>query len=180
MVHCPANSSRRGPHQVKASHILDAGINVVLGTDNMTEDLFQAMTIGSVVHRGAYGGGVTPTPQMTLDSITCNAARALGRETELGSVEAGKLADLTILDSYRAHLRPVINLVSNLVHYGHPGAVSHVMVGGDFLMRDGEVLSMNAGDTVALAQEATVTSWQRLHEISPDIVVPADLLASAR
>lgn len=180
MVHCPANSSRRGPHRVKADRILEAGINVVLGTDNMTEDLFQAMTIGSVVHRGAYGGGVTPTPQRTLDSITCNAARALGRDDDLGSVEAGKLADLTVLDLDRAHLRPVINLVSNLVHYGHPGAVSDVMVGGQFVMRNGEVQTVDAGDVVAQAQEATVTSWRRLHEISPDIVVPADLLASAR
>ena len=179
MVHCPANSSRRGPHQVKMGSIQDRGINVVLGTDNMTEDLFQAMTIGSIVHRGAHGGGIDPTPQMTLDSVTCNAARALGREADLGSIEAGKLADLTLLDLDRAHLRPVVNLVSNLVHYGHPGAVTAVMVGGEFLMRDGRVLSMNESDAIAEAQEATVASWRRLHEISPDIVVPRDLLSRA-
>jgi len=47
-------------------------------------------------------------------------------------------------------------------------------------MRDAQVLSMNETDTLAEAQEATVASWRRLHEISPDIVVPQDLLASAR
>lgn len=177
MVHCPANSSRRGPHRVRAGRILDAGVNVVLGTDNMTEDLFQAMTIGSIVHRGGHGGGVDPTPQMTLDTVTRNAARALGREHDLGSVEPGKKADLLLVDSNRAHLRPVVNLVSNLVHYGHPGCVDAVMVDGEFLLRDGAVLSMDEDDVIGAAQEATVAAWRRLHEMSPDITVPADLLA---
>ena len=46
MAHCPANSSRRGPHRVLAGRILDAGVNIAFGTDNMTEDMFQAMKIG--------------------------------------------------------------------------------------------------------------------------------------
>ena len=37
MAHCPANSYRRGPHQVLAGRILDAGVNIAFGTDNMTE-----------------------------------------------------------------------------------------------------------------------------------------------
>ena len=43
MAHCPANSSRRGPHRVPIGRILEAGANVALGTDNMTEDMFQAI-----------------------------------------------------------------------------------------------------------------------------------------
>ena len=66
MAHCPANSSRRGPHRVLIGRILDAGVNIAFGTDNMTEDMFQAMKIGSIIHRGRAGGandggGVDPS-----------------------------------------------------------------------------------------------------------------------
>ena len=180
MAHCPANSSRRGPHQVLAGRILDAGVNIAFGTDNMTEDMFQAMKIGSIIHRGGAGGrneggGVEPAPEHALRAATVHGARALGREGDLGTLTPGKLADLVVLDLDQAHLRPIINLVSSLVHYGHPGCVDSVMVEGRFLMRDGEVTCMNVRDTLDTAQEATVAAWHRLHETSGDIELPHSL-----
>ena len=180
MAHCPANSSRRGPHRVLAGRILDAGVNIAFGTDNMTEDMFQAMKIGSIIHRGGAGGkneggGADPAPEHALRAATAHGARALGREGDLGTLTPGKLADLVVLDLDQAHLRPMINLVSSLVHYGHPGCVESVMVGGRFLMRDGKVTCMNVQDTLDAAQVATVAAWHRLHEASGDIALPASL-----
>ena len=180
MAHCPANSSRCGPHRVLAGRILDAGVNIAFGTDNMTEDMFQAMKIGSIIHRGGAGGaneggGVEPSPEHALRAATLHGAKALGREGDLGTLTPGKLADLVILDLDQAHLRPIINLVSSLVHYGHPGCVDSVMVEGRFLMRDGEVTCMNVPDTLDAAQEATVAAWHRLHETSGDIELPFSL-----
>ena len=180
MAHCPANSSRRGPHPVRAGRILDAGINIVLGTDNMTEDMFHAMKIGTIIHRGGLrgkdrDGRLAPSPQATLDAATRNGATALGRSADLGSLEAGKKADLTILDLNRAHLRPIIDLTSSIVHYGHPGAVESVMVDGRFLMRAGKVLCMDEDAVIAEAQEATVAAWRRLNETSGDIELPPSL-----
>ena len=180
MAHCPANSSRCGPHRVLAGRILDAGVNIAFGTDNMTEDMFQAMKIGSIIHRGGAGGaneggGVEPSPEHALRAATLHGAKALGREGDLGTLTPGKLADLVILDLDQAHLRPIINLVSSLVHYGHPGCVDSVMVEGRFLMRDGEVTCMNVRDTLDAAQEATVAAWHRLHETSGDIELPSSL-----
>ena len=111
-----------------------------------------------------------------LDAATVNGARALGREADLGSIELGKKADLMILDLDSAPLRPIINLTSNVVHYGHPGAVEAVMVDGEFVMRDGRVLTMDERETVRAAQAATVSAWRRLHEVSPDIQLPPGLL----
>ena len=104
-----------------------------------------------------------------------NAARALGRDADLGSLEAGKKADLIILDLNQAHLRPVINLVSNIVHYANPSAVDAVMVGGRFLMQGGRVLTMDEDAVIAEAQEATVAAWHRLRERSGDIELPPNL-----
>ena len=179
MAHCPANSSRLGPHQVRIGRILDAGVNVVLGTDNMTEDMFHALKIGSIVHRRRHGGrpvdGVDPQPEAMLDTVTRNAARALGQAGELGSVEAGRKADLVILDLNRAHLRPVLNPVSNIVHYGHPGAVESVMVDGRFVMLDRAILTMDESAVIEDAQKAAVAAWQRLHARSGDIALPRGL-----
>ena len=102
--------------------------------------------------------------------------RFRGRKDDLGSLEVGKKADLTIIDLNNASLRPVINLVSNIVHYGNPGIVSSVMVDGRFLMREGEVLTMDEESVIAEAQEATVASWHRLGETSSDIELPPSLI----
>lgn len=172
-AHCPANSSRRGPHRVLANRIIDAGVNVALGTDNMTEDMFQAMKIGSIVHRGSCGGGVRPQPQALLDGVTRNGALALGEPERLGSIEPGKLADLTILNLDHVSLRPVFNLVSNIVHYGQPEAVDAVMVAGRFLMRDRKVLSMDEPAVLREAQATAESAWRRLLDQMPDLPAPA-------
>jgi 5-methylthioadenosine/S-adenosylhomocysteine deaminase len=153
MAHCPANSSRRGPHKARLDLIRDACVNIAFGTDNMTEDLFQTMHVGSIVYRGSYGNGVAPQPQEVLDGITVNGAKALGRD-DLGTIKAGAKADLTILDLSTPALRPVISLVSNIVHYGHPGAVDGVMVDGRFLMRDRQVLAFDERRVLADAEAA--------------------------
>ncbi|RPJ37471.1 MAG: hypothetical protein EHM27_13105 [Deltaproteobacteria bacterium] len=173
MTHCPANSSRRGPHQALFKNILENGINIALGTDNMTEDVFHALKIGLILYRGSFGQGVNPNPQLLLDAITRHGAFALARQDDLGSIEPGKRADLTVIDLNRAHLRPILNLISNLVHYGHPGAVESVMVDGKFVMLEGKVLTMNEADTIRNAQEAAESAWRRLQESSPDIPMPS-------
>ena len=173
MAHCPANSSRRGPHRALFKNILGSNINIALGTDNMTEDIFHALKIGLILYRGSLGGGVKPSPQLLLDAVTRHGALALARQDDLGSIEVGKRADLTILNLNRAHLRPILNLTSNLVHYGHPGAVESVMVDGEFVMFEGKVLTMDEDEVIKTAQEAAESAWRRLQESSPDIPMPS-------
>ncbi|MDX6751193.1 amidohydrolase family protein [Geminicoccaceae bacterium 1502E] len=175
MAHCPASSSRRGPHKVRADRIIERGINIALGTDNMSEDMFQAMRLGIIVHRGAFGGGVRPQPQALLDGATRNAAQSVGRLAELGSIEQGKLADLTIIDLNDPSLRPIINLPSNLVHCGTPACIESVMVAGEFIMREGRVLTMDQAEVVGDAQRAAESAWRRLLDQAPDLPRPAGM-----
>jgi 5-methylthioadenosine/S-adenosylhomocysteine deaminase len=175
MAHCPANSSSRGPHAAPVAKILDAGVNVALGTDNMTENMFHAMKIGSIIHRGSYGGGAKPQPQALLDAATRNGALSLGAQDEIGSIEAGKKADLAIINLEDPCMVPRINLVSNLVHYGHQGMVDSMMVDGEFLMREGTVLCLDEKEVVRNAQAATANAWRRLHQKNPDLPLPDHL-----
>lgn len=169
MAHCPANSSRLGPHEVKVGHAMRHGVNIAFGTDNMTEDMFKAMQFGIVVHRGSAGRGPEPKPQDILNCATRNGASALGRLDDLGSVEAGKLADLTLLSLAHARMRPLNNIVSNLVHYGDPGVVDSVMVEGELIMYEGRVLVMNEHDVLEEAEQAAAQAWGRLHASNPNL-----------
>ena len=175
MAHCPANSSRRGPHRVRVDRIQDRGINIAFGTDNMTEDMFHAMKIGLIVHRGSYGLGVRPTPQDMLDAVTRNGALALDRLDSLGTVEPGKKADLTIIDLNQPALRPTTNLVSNIVHYGHPGIVDSVIADGEFLMRERKILTIDEASVLREAQAVTECVWSRMLAQNPDLAAPASL-----
>lgn len=176
MAHCPPNSSRRGPHTAPLGLIRDAGVNIALGTDNMTEDMFQTLKIGLILHRGGRGraveGGVDPQPQAMLDGITRNGARSVGASDLIGTIEVGKKADLTILDLNTPSLRPIINLVSAVVHYGHPGTVHSVMVDGEFLMKDRKVLALDEDALMQEAQAVTQRVWTRMIEKNPDIPPP--------
>lgn len=176
MAHCPAISSRRGPHVAPVGLIRDAGVNIAVGTDNMTEDMFQALKFGLVLYRGGRGrekeGGVDPQPQAMLDTVTRNGARSVGAEAEIGSIEPGKKADLTFLDLNTPVMRPLIRIASNIVHYGHPGLVHSVIADGAFLMRERKVLTI---DEPALLQEAQAVArrvWDGMLTKNPDIPPP--------
>jgi 5-methylthioadenosine/S-adenosylhomocysteine deaminase len=176
MVHCPANSSRRGPHVALVGLIRDAGVNIAIGTDNVTEDMFHALKIGLILHRAGRGraleGGVDPQPQALLDGITRNAARSVGALDEIGTIEVGKKADLTLLDLNMPSMRPIIRLASNIVHYGHPGIVHSVITDGEFLMRDRKVVALDEPALLQEAQEVTQRVWQRMMAKNPDIPPP--------
>ncbi len=176
MAHTPSSISRRGLHKALIGPIRDAGVRICFGTDNMSEDMFQTMAIGSMLHRTGRGrdreGGVTPSPQQVLDMVTRNAADSVGALAEIGSIEPGKRADLTFLDMNTPAMRPAIRPLSNIVHYGHPGVVHSVMVDGNFLMRDRKVLTIDEPALLDEAQIVTKRVWDRLVAANPDIARP--------
>jgi 5-methylthioadenosine/S-adenosylhomocysteine deaminase len=129
------------------------------------------------VHRTGRGrdkeGGTSPSGQDVLDMITLNAARSVGAEAEIGAIKPGMKADLTIIDLNAPAMRPIIRLVSNIVHYGHPGLAHSVIVDGEFVMRDRKVLTMDEEALLAEAQIVTRRVWERMIDANPDIAPPA-------
>ena len=67
-------------------------------------------------------------------------------DDELGSLEVGKKADITILDTRRPEWQPIHNPISNLVYCAHGGCADTVVVDGRVLMRGGKVLTLNEND----------------------------------
>lgn len=180
MVHCPASSSRRSLHRAPLGWIRDAGVQITLGTDNMSEDMFHTMAFGAILHRHGWGNDEptpgTPEPQQVLDMVTRNAAASVGAADRIGQIRPGFRADLTVLNLNAPALRPIIRLVSNIVHYGHPGTVDAVIVDGEWLLRDGRVLSIDEDALLAEAQAVTRTVWERMIGDAPDIAPPPGML----
>lgn len=175
MAHCPASISRRRMHPALIGTIRDAGVRVVLGTDNMSADIFPTLAVGAMLHRTGRGreteGGVVPTPQDLLDMVTRGAADSVGAP-DLGRIEAGMRADLTLIDMDQAAMRPAIRPLSNIVHYGHPGVVHSTMVDGTWLMQDRRLTTIDEPALLREAQAVTRRVWDRLVVANPDLARP--------
>jgi 5-methylthioadenosine/S-adenosylhomocysteine deaminase len=92
-------------------------------------------------------------PERCLDYATINAARALGLDAEIGSLEAGKRADIAIFDLRTAHAMPANNPISSLV-YSARGTDAHtVLVDGETVVRDRKLVRRQSLDDIFAAAE---------------------------
>ena len=154
-----------------------AGCNIALGTDNNTNDVFEVMRIALVterIRRNADGDevpGLQPQPEDMLADATQGGARAVQQEELLGTLEVGKQADLLVIDTLRAHLVPTGRILSAVVHSGHPGDIESVMVGGQFVMRDRTVLTMDEESIIREADAVGRRIWSQVLEAGP-LTVP--------
>ena len=144
------------------------GCNIGMGSDNMAEDMVEVMRTGLFMERVRREDGRQPTPEQAMRWATVNGYRAMGIP-DGGSLEQGYKADLIMIDFRRAHLVPRLRVVSTFVHQGQGRDVTDVMVDGQWLMRDGTVLTMDEEATVAEAQLVSESAWARLFVRRPDL-----------
>src|SRR3546814_11986790 len=104
--------------------------------------MVEVMRTGLFMERVRRQDGCGPTPEQVLRWATRNGYRALGIP-DGGWLAPGNLADLMVVDLRRAHLVPVLRVVSDFVHQGQARDVVSVMVDGAWNMRDGKVLTMD-------------------------------------
>ncbi len=140
LVHCPASNMKLGNGILRLRRVFEKGINVCLGTDsvstNNSMDMFREMRVASLLQKAINQDASAMTAQEALDMATINGAEAMG--VEAGSVEEGKLADLLVLDP-KIDLLPLKNVKSNLVYAATGCNVLHSIVGGEVVLRDGEL-----------------------------------------
>jgi 5-methylthioadenosine/S-adenosylhomocysteine deaminase len=84
----------------------------------------------------------------TLEMLTINAAKALGKDDLLGSVEAGKLADLCAIRLDTLQTTPMYDVISHLIYAASSQQVSHVWVGGRMLLQDKQFLHIDTEDII--------------------------------
>jgi 5-methylthioadenosine/S-adenosylhomocysteine deaminase len=142
-----------------------------MGTDNMAEDMVEAMRTGLFMERVRRQDGRHPTPEEALRWATRNGYKAMG-VADGGWLAEGKLADLIMIRTERPHLTPFLRPVSTFVHQGQANDVSDVRVDGAWVMRDGTVLTMDEPAIIREAEEISSQAWSRLFSERPDIEIP--------
>ncbi|MEM7724094.1 MAG: amidohydrolase family protein [Pseudomonadota bacterium] len=139
-----------------------AGMNLALSTDNMHADMVELMRWALATGR-LQEGKITEDwqPATVFEAATIGGARALGLDTEIGSIEVGKRADLVLFDFRRPHLRPLTNVLGTLVHTGQGRDVETVIVGGEVVVTGGEPVRVNKMAVLEAAETAAAALWER-------------------
>ena len=148
---------------------------IALGSDNMAEDMVEVMRTALFMERVARQDGLHIQPEDALAWATRHGARALRLEDKIGSLEVGKKADLFLVNTRRPNLVPTLRIVSAFVHNGQAADIESVMVNGNWLLRDGKVLTMDEADIVERAQEIGLRVWHELIARYPDVPFPVRL-----
>ena len=127
--------------------MLEEGISVCIGTDgaasNNSLNLFREMSIEALIHKGLNKDAIAVSAEDVLKMATLGGAKALGREKDLGRIEEGFKADLTLLDLRTPQLTPSNNLISALIYSCSGNEVDTVIVNGKILMEKKEVKTID-------------------------------------
>ena len=144
-VHNPVSNLKLGSGVARVPKMLQAGVNVALGTDgvssNNSADLFEEIKLAAMLHKGVSRDPMAVTAHQALEMATVNAARALGRNT--GVVAPGKVADLILVDFNRPNLIPCHDVEENLVFAARGGDVSMNMARGKIIYEKGEFFTLD-------------------------------------
>jgi 5-methylthioadenosine/S-adenosylhomocysteine deaminase len=155
VAHCPTSNMKLASGIAPTQALLQAGVAVGLGSDgaasNNRLDLFQEMRHASLLAKVSTRDATALPAHRVLQMATLNGARALGMESRIGSLEAGKAADLCAVSLASLESRPCYDPVSHLVYVAGREHVSHVWVAGTPRVFDGNVLRMYNTDLSALA-----------------------------
>ncbi len=145
--------------------LLDAGVTVLLGSDGAAPDrgydLFRHMFQCMHYHRTYFHDPSYLPAGKVLEMVTIDAARGLGMENEIGSLEAGKKADIILVDMYKPHLFPLQMAPYRLAHYASGADVDTVMVDGKILMENRRVGHIDESEVLDQAQAAIETALHR-------------------
>ncbi len=147
VIHNPESNMKLASGVAPIPELLARGIPVGLGTDgcvsNNNLDLFQEMDSCAKLHKVHRLDPTVMPSSAVLAMATLEGAKALGLEKEIGSLEAGKKADIAILNLNRPHLQPIYNIVSLLVYSAVGADVRDVIINGKLVMQDRQLLTLD-------------------------------------
>jgi 5-methylthioadenosine/S-adenosylhomocysteine deaminase len=165
VMHCPGSNLKLGSGIAPVAEMLARGISVSLGADgaacNNRLDMFDEMRLAATLQAVRKGPGAL-TARDAVWMATREGARALGLESEIGTIEPGKKADLILIDRGRAHQQPDPDPWSTLVYATRGTDVSLTMIDGHLVVRDFSLVQQDLGQIMADARTAALTVAARL------------------
>jgi 5-methylthioadenosine/S-adenosylhomocysteine deaminase len=155
VVHCPESNLKLASGFCPVAALLQAGVNVALGTDgaasNNDLDMFGEMRTAALLAKGVSRDATAVPAHTALTMATLNGARALGLEDRIGSLKTGKAADLTAIDLSGLAHQPVYEPISQIVYTVTRDQVTDVWVAGKRLLHGRQLTTL---DEAAILRKA--------------------------
>ena len=156
VIHCPESNLKLASGFCPVERLWQAGVNVAIGTDgaasNNDLDLLGETRTAALLAKAVAGSASALNAHSALRMATLNGARALGLDQQIGSLELGKAADLTVFDLNGLAQQPVYDPVSQLLYAGGRACTEHVWVGGKQLLDGGQLTRLDEQRIIANAR----------------------------
>ena len=160
VIHCPESNLKLASGFCPVERLWQAGVNVAIGTDgaasNNDLDLLGETRTAALLAKAVAGSAAALDAHRALRMATLNGARAMGLETEIGSLEVGKAADIVAFDLSGLAQQPIYDPVSQLIYATGRDCVKHLWVGGKQLLDDRQLTRMDEQQL-----SATAIAWGR-------------------
>lgn len=157
IAHCPQSNMKLSSGTAPVPRMLEQGLRLGLGTDGAASNndlsMWEEMDTAAKLHKLVSMKPTVVTAREALEMATIGGARALHLEKEIGSLEAGKRADLIVVDLSAAHQTPRYNFYSHLVYATKSSDVTDTIVNGRLLMRNRRLLTLDEATVKARAHE---------------------------
>jgi 5-methylthioadenosine/S-adenosylhomocysteine deaminase len=157
VAHCPQSNMKLASGTAPIPAMLKAGVRVGLGTDGAASNhdlsLWEEIDTAAKLHKLITMDPTAVPAQEALAMATIGGARAIHQEKEIGSLEAGKRADVIMVDLSAPHLVPLYNFYSHLVYAAKASDVSDTIVNGRVLMRSRRLMTINEEAAKAAARQ---------------------------
>lgn len=153
IAHCPSSNSKLASGFCPVHKLLEAGVNVAIGTDSACSNnslcMFNEMKLTTLNAKNLAGDATSVPAATTIRMATINGAKAFGIDGITGSLEVGKSADLICIDvETHAGNSPMFNPHSAVVYAASRNDVNDVMVDGKLLLRDKKYCTLDITDTL--------------------------------
>ena len=157
VAHCPKSNLKLASGIAPVARFREAGIHVGIGTDsaasNNTLDMISEMRTAALLGKVAADDAAAISAGNALEMATLGSARVLGLDREIGSIEAGKWADLACIDLDTLHSQPVFDPVSQLVYTARAEQVTDVWVGGKHQLENAALIQIDLDDLFGRCDE---------------------------
>ena len=150
IVHNPVSNMKLGSGFAPVKALRDCGVNVALGTDGQgstnTLDMFEEIKLAAYLQKGMYGSATAMSAKDVLEMATIEGAIVLGIDSEVGSLEVGKKADIILINLNKPHLMPRHDIYSLLAYSINGADVETSIIDGKIVMENRRVLNVNEED----------------------------------
>lgn len=171
ICHCPSSNLKLASGIADIPALDDAGVPLCVGADgapcNNNLDALTEMRLAALLHKPKHGPEAMPAMRV-LELATIDGARALGLEDEIGSLQAGKSADLVVMDlDADPGCSPGGDVASRIVYSAQKHNVRHVFASGRRLVDDGRLVGVHLPGLLEEAETAHRAVTERMQQFVP-------------